>query len=101
MTKQLKTLAVAALGVAALAAPAFADDATSTKRAKHVDDVLARLDTNKDGKISKDEASKGPRLSKHFDEVDTDHDGFVTKAELTAAMAHHAKAKQPPAGSNG
>jgi Ca2+-binding EF-hand superfamily protein len=100
MTKQLMTLAAAALSVAALAAPALADDATNTKRAKHVDDVMARLDTNKDGKISKDEASKGPRLSKHFDDVDADHDGFVTRAELTTAMAHHAKAKQP-SGSNG
>ena len=100
MTKQLTTLAVAMLSMAALAAPAFADDAANTKRAKHVDDVLARLDTDKDGKISKDEASKGPRLSKHFDEVDTDHDGFVTKAELTAAMAHHAHAKHNP-GPNG
>jgi Ca2+-binding EF-hand superfamily protein len=93
-TKRFSILAAAALGVAGLAAPALADDTTSTKVAKHVDAVFARLDTDKDGKISKGEASKGPRLSKHFDEVDADHDGFVTRAELSAAMAHRGAAKQ-------
>jgi len=87
-------VAAASLATTTLAAPAFADDGDHTaKLAKHVDDVFARLDTDKDGKISKDEASKGRRLSQHFDAVDTDHDGFVTKAELGTAMAQHAKAK--------
>jgi len=94
MTKRFSTLAAALFSVAALAAPALADDAAKTKLAQHVDDVLARLDTDKDGRISKDEASKGPRLSKHFDEVDADHDGFITKAELSTAMAHRAAARK-------
>jgi Ca2+-binding EF-hand superfamily protein len=89
--------ALAAAGLtAALVAPAFADDvAPNARLAKHVDDVFARLDTDKDGRISKAEAGKGPRLSKHFEAVDADHDGFVTKAELSAAMAaRHANAKK-------
>jgi len=102
MTKQLCSALVAVgLTAAALVAPAFADDTTpnnnddaAAKLARRVDDVFARLDADKDGKISKAEASKGPRLSKNFDQVDADHDGFVTKAELSAAMARHAHAKK-------
>lgn len=103
MNKRFSALVAAGLTVTALIAPAFADDTQDTKDtpdahearlAKHVDDVFTRLDTDKDGKISKAEASKGPRLSKHFDVVDADHDGFVTKAELSAAMARHRHAKR-------
>jgi Ca2+-binding EF-hand superfamily protein len=100
MNKRIAALAAAGLTLTTLIAPAFAEDtpdgndAHAAKLAKHVDDVFARLDTDKDGKISKAEASKGPRLSKNFDTVDADHDGFVTKAELSAAMARHAHAKK-------
>jgi len=88
-------LVAASLAAATVATPAFADDGDATaKITKHVDDVFARLDTDKDGKISKAEASKGPRLSKNFDTVDADHDGFVTKAELSTAMAQHAHARK-------
>jgi Ca2+-binding EF-hand superfamily protein len=88
------TLAAAVVTVATLAAPALADDdAAKTKLTQRVDDVFARLDADKDGKISKAEASKGRRLSKKFDQVDADHDGFVTQAELSTAMARHANAK--------
>jgi Ca2+-binding EF-hand superfamily protein len=97
MNKRMISAFVAAgLAAMTLAAPAFAeDDAHDARIAKRVDDVFARLDADKDGKISKAEASKGPRLSKKFDAVDADHDGFVTRAELTAAFARHAHAKQP------
>jgi len=91
-------LVAGSLTTATFAAPAFAgDDDAQARITEHVDDVFARLDTDKDGKISKDEASKGPRLSKHFDTIDADHDGFVTKAELGTAIAHrhaHAHAKK-------
>jgi Ca2+-binding EF-hand superfamily protein len=99
MKKLLCTALVAAgLTATTLATPAFADEgAPKAKLAKRIDTVFARLDTDKDGKISKAEASKGPRLSKHFDAVDTDHDGFVTRAELTAAFAaRHDNAKKQP-----
>ncbi|HUL96956.1 MAG TPA: EF-hand domain-containing protein [Usitatibacter sp.] len=56
-------------------------------------DFMARLkkaDTNGDGMISRDEAAKSlPRISQHFDEIDTNHDGQITNEEL---QAFHQKA---------
>jgi Ca2+-binding EF-hand superfamily protein len=48
-----------------------------------VANLLQRMDTNKDGKISRDEA-KGP-LAKNFDLLDTNKDGYLDKAELRRA----------------
>ena len=48
-------------------------------------DHLKAADTNGDGKISREEANASlPRLAKHFDEIDTDKDGFITKEEMRA-----------------
>ena len=44
------------------------------------DEILKRMDRNKDGKISKAEA-RGP-LKENFDRIDADDDGFISKAEL-------------------
>ncbi len=43
-------------------------------------------DTNKDGKWSKDEVNQAdlPMIKEHFDTIDTDKDGFLTKKELGA-----------------
>jgi Ca2+-binding EF-hand superfamily protein len=54
--------------------------------AELADRVMKRLDTNKDGRISRDEAKAGPRIEKHFDRIDADRDGFVAKAELVSAL---------------
>jgi Ca2+-binding EF-hand superfamily protein len=52
---------------------------------KMVARMLERMDTNKDGKISRDEA-QGP-LAKFFDEFDQNKDGFLDKTELRRAAA--------------
>jgi hypothetical protein len=79
-----RTLAlIAALGLASAAAIA-ADDTTGAGHGP-----MARLkaaDTNGDGLISKAEAQASlPRLYKHFDEIDTNHDGQISPDELKAA----------------
>jgi Ca2+-binding EF-hand superfamily protein len=51
---------------------------------RRVKEQIERLDTNKDGKISKDEA-KGP-LAENFDRLDLNKDGYLDKDELTRAM---------------
>jgi len=84
-------IAVTVLSMFSTAAFAGDDGDAKARVAKRVDEAFTRLDTNKDGKLSHDEASKGRRIAKHFDDIDADHDGFVTRAELGAAIARHAK----------
>ena len=45
-------------------------------------------DKDGDGSLSKDEAAAMPMLSKHFDEIDTNKDGVVSREEIEA---HHSK----------
>ena len=48
--------------------------------------LMSQLDTNKDGKLSKDE------VLARFDQVDTNKDGFLSAEELAAARAQFAGA---------
>ena len=50
-----------------------------------VDNMLQRMDANKDGKISREEA-KGP-LAQAFDKFDTNKDGFLDREELRRLAA--------------
>ncbi len=46
---------------------------------------LKQADTNGDGMISREEAAAAlPMISKHFDEIDANHDGQITMEELRA-----------------
>jgi Ca2+-binding EF-hand superfamily protein len=56
----------------------------------HGHDRFKAADTNGDGKISREEAKALPRLAKHFDEIDADHDGQITPDEM---RAYHEKAR--------
>jgi Ca2+-binding EF-hand superfamily protein len=56
-----------------------------------VDELIADLDANKDGKISKDEA-RG-RLKEDFDKIDLNKDGFIDREELIKAAS---KRLNPP-----
>lgn len=47
--------------------------------------IFDRQDANKDGKLSKDEASE--RMRENFDQMDTDKDGAVSKEEFTQGMS--------------
>jgi hypothetical protein len=55
---------------------------------------LMQFDANKDGKLTKAEVTD-ERLQRLFDRADADHDGIVTKQELTALAARE------PAGGRG
>jgi Ca2+-binding EF-hand superfamily protein len=58
--------------------------AKSPDLSRRVDEIFNRLDTNKDGKISREEA-KGP-LEKNFDVIDRNKDGFLDKMEVSQVM---------------
>jgi Ca2+-binding EF-hand superfamily protein len=49
-----------------------------------------KLDTDGDGKLSRQEVANAPRLAQHFDELDTNKDGFLTPDELQAGRANFA-----------
>ncbi|MGQ0525814.1 MAG: hypothetical protein ACT4P8_19390 [Betaproteobacteria bacterium] len=49
--------------------------------------TMKRLDTDKDGSVSRDEAKKDSNVSKRFKELDKDNDGKLSSTELNAAQA--------------
>jgi len=74
------------IALGTLGSAALADDADNARR---VEKAFARLDTDNDGKISREEAARGRRIAKHFDRIDADKDGFITRAELKAFLDAH------------
>ncbi|MBU6175068.1 MAG: HlyD family efflux transporter periplasmic adaptor subunit, partial [Planctomycetes bacterium] len=48
--------------------------------------IMGRVDTNTDGKISKEEAAADDNMKNRFDDSDLNKDGSIDKAELTAGM---------------
>ena len=53
---------------------------------------LKAADTNADGMLSRQEAASLPHIAKHFDEIDANHDNFVTFEELRAyGQAHRGR----------
>lgn len=65
------------------------DEMKAAKDKMH-DRHMARMDTDRDGKISRAEAASHPKLAEKFDRIDTNGDGFLSKEELAAA--HKARA---------
>jgi Ca2+-binding EF-hand superfamily protein len=55
----------------------------ASPRAQNFQTLLAELDLDGDGGVSQEEMAKGP--TPLFDAIDTDADGYVTPAELSAA----------------
>jgi Ca2+-binding EF-hand superfamily protein len=54
------------------------------------------LDTDQDGRLSRDEAQKSPRMAEKFDKMDTNQDGYVTQEEKSAAKAQWKADKSKP-----
>ncbi len=52
-----------------------------------IDAVFARADTNRDGKLSREEALRLPAVSERFDEIDADHDRYLSRAEFDKGIA--------------
>ena len=84
------------LGIAMLTIALFASCKTSsetesnnssTQRSKggqpSVENLMTQMDSNKDGKLSKNEV-KGP-LANDFSKIDSDDDGYISKEELKNA----------------
>jgi EF hand len=59
-----------------------------------------RLDINKDGVVSRDEAAARPKLAAKFAQLDTNRDGVLSRAELNAARKPRAE-RAPRAAASG
>ena len=55
-----------------------------------------RADRNGDGQLTREEAQKGmPRVYRHFSEIDTDHKGYVTLAQIASYLEAHPQPQRP------
>lgn len=85
--KRLITAAIAAAGLL-LGSAALADHHGKDMQGHYGKDVrmpmFGMFDENKDGKLSRDEVSRG--VDKMFAEIDTNKDGLLSQAEM---RAHH------------
>jgi hypothetical protein len=52
---------------------------------KDVEAAFGRADANKDGKLDRTEAEHLPAVAQRFDQIDANHDSFISLAELTKA----------------
>jgi len=66
----------------AAALPAAAELSAVDREA--IEAAFARADTNGDGKLSREEAQRFPEIAARFDELDRDHDGFLSLIEFSA-----------------
>ena len=53
--------------------------------AKEAEAAFVRADVDKDGKLSRQEAESLPELAARFEQIDTNHDGYISRAEFTKA----------------
>jgi hypothetical protein len=90
---------------AACATPALAYAQTATQpmgASPHVERAMQMLqgrfqaaNTTHDGKLTRDQAAAGmPRVAQHFDEIDTQKNGYVTLPQIQAFMRQHAAQRQ-------
>jgi Ca2+-binding EF-hand superfamily protein len=86
----IATLAVSALFAGSVHAQSSTTPQLTDAQRQKLEQAGERFraaDRNGDGLISRAEADAGlPRVAKHFDQLDTDHDGQLAPDEFRAAM---------------
>ena len=81
----MKFIAATLFSTLLLSGIAFAGNPVQPGTAKSSAPRFEEIDTNKDGSLSKSEATKVAGLD--FDKADTNHDGKVSQAEYQAATS--------------
>ena len=73
-----------------VAAPSAAAELSAVDR-EAIEAAFARGDSNGDGKLSRDEAQRFPEIAARFDELDLDHDRFLSFAEFAVGATPPAR----------
>ncbi len=69
--------------------PAEPSKPTASKySARDIDRAFGYMDGNRDGKVSRDEASGFKKVAKYFDRADTDKDTVLSRDEFVRALNH-------------
>ena len=79
----MRTSAIGLLAAAILPYASFAED-LPIRSTEDVEVVFTSLDRNHDRKISRNEAQVKGSVRKRFDGIDSDGDGYLSKAEFAA-----------------
>lgn len=70
---------------------AMREAAMAAQKAERAKAMVARIDTDKDGFVSAEEAAVMPGMDKMFDRVDDNSDGAISKEEMDAMQARMAE----------
>jgi Ca2+-binding EF-hand superfamily protein len=85
--KMFRSTALAALCFALCGGTAFANHhSDDDDHREHMAEKFKAADKNGNGSLDPEEAKALPHVAKNFDRLDTDKDGSVSQAELTAGM---------------
>jgi len=79
-------LAAAAVALAALLLPSVAAAQKAPPQDASPQALFVRIDTNSDGKVSKDEAARMPGVATRWEELDKNKDGALSREEFVAGF---------------
>jgi hypothetical protein len=96
MKKMIAVLVLCIVSAAALAQSAMSPE--GSPRGEHAMQQLqsrfASANTTHDGKLTREQAAAGmPMVAKHFDEIDTQHAGYVTLPQIEKMMEQKAMSR--------
>jgi len=90
MTHILRThrrlVAAAVAAVVALLPGVAATQPKSTPQDTSPQAIFLRIDTNSDGKVSKEEATRLPSVATRWEELDKNNDGWLSREEFIAGF---------------
>jgi Ca2+-binding EF-hand superfamily protein len=81
-----RRLAPTVIAAAALLLPTVASAQKAPAQDASPPALFARIDTNSDGKVSKEEATRMPSVATRWEELDKNKDGWLSREEFVAGF---------------